>query len=692
MMAGPVLEFLGAMKLELGAAGDPDGNWRTGSDADGILWLALDKKDTGTNTISEDIIRELGAHIAAAEKDVPKALVIRSAKQSGFAAGADITSFDTMSDEGTADLLKQGHDVLDRIEALTCPTICVVHGAALGAGFELALACDYRIAVDGATFAFPEVQLGLHPGLGGTFRLPALIDPTEAITMMLTGKTVHAKRAKSLGIVDVIAEERHVAAVVQAAANRKIDEHEQGLKARALGFEQARSLVARQMRSETEKKAPKEHYPAPYALIEIWEEHGGNRDDMQRGEIKSFAKLLKTDTSKNLRRVFFLRQQLKGAGRGDDGIAHVHVIGAGAMGAEIAAMAAIKGKRVTLSDVETDPLGRAVKQAAEICKDKHLSRTETRDALDRLMPDPQGYGIARADLIIEAAPEKMELKEKLYGGLKGKMKAGAIIASNTSSLSVNELITHAPAKTRFAGLHFFNPVSKIDLVEVVKGEATNAKTVNRLAAFCGAIGKLPAKVGDYPGFVVNRALTPYLMEAMVLMDEGVPKEVIDTAALRFGMPMGPVSLADQVGLDIGLHVAESLREKLDKPMADISQVLRDKVEAGDLGKKTGKGFYEWSDGTMHPDANMDNASEDITDRLILPMLNACVEVLRCKVAKNEDQVDGAMIFATGWAPFRGGPMHYARSRGIGDIVSRLKELEQAYGLRFIPDEGWQSLG
>jgi len=691
-MTEPVLEFLGDMKLELGAAGDPDANWRTGRNADDILWLALDKKDTGTNTISEDVIRELNAHIATAEKDMPKALVIRSAKQSGFAAGADIGSFDAMSDEGATDLLQQGHDVLDRIEALPCPTICVVHGAALGAGFELALACDYRIAVDGASFAFPEVQLGLHPGLGGTFRLPALIDPTEAMTMMLTGKTAYTKRAKSLGIVDVIVEERHVAAAVQAAADRKIDEHGQGLKARALGFEQARSLVARQMRSQTEKKAPKEHYPAPYALIDLWEEYGGNRDDMQRGEIESFAELIKTDTSKNLRRVFFLRQKLKDAARGDDDIDHVHVIGAGAMGTEIAAMAAIKGKRVTLGDVQTDPLGRGIKQAAQICLDKHLSRTETRDALDRLMPDPHGYGIAQADLIIEAAPEKIDLKEKIYAGLKGKMKKGAILASNTSSLSVDDLMSHAPAKTRFAGLHFFNPVSQIDLVEIVKGAGTNAKTMDCLAAFCGAIGKLPAKVGDYPGFVVNRALTPYLMEAMVLMDEGVPKEVIDTAALRFGMPMGPVTLADQVGLDIGLHVAESLRDNLDKPMAEISQTLCGKVEAGNLGKKSGKGFYDWSDGTPHPDADMDNAPEDLTDRLILPMLNACVEVLRCEVAKDDDQVDGAMIFATGWAPFRGGPMHYARSRGVDDIVSRLKELEQAYGPRFTPDEGWQSLG
>ncbi len=690
-MTGTVLKFLGETKLELGPVGERTGNWRTGRDAAGILWLVLDKQDTGTNTISEEVIRELDEYITAAEADLPKAVVIRSAKLSGFAAGADIASFDSMSEDGAADLLRQGHTVLDCIEKLKCPTICVVHGSALGAGFELALACDIRIATPGASFGFPEVQLGLHPGLGATFRLPALIDPMEAMTLMLTGKTAHTDRAKSLGIVDTVVEERHIAAAVQAAAEGKIEGHEQGLKARALGFEQARSLVARQMRSQTEKKAPKAHYPAPYALIDLWEEHGDDREAMQQAEIDSFAALLRTDTSKNLRRVFFLRQKLKDAGRGDDGIPHVHVIGAGAMGAEIAVMSAIRGKRVTLSDVDTEPLGKAIKQAVQICKDKHLTRIETRDALDRLMPDPKGYGIASADLILEAAPERMDLKEKIYAGLKGRMKKGAILASNTSSLSVDRLALPAPEKSSFAGLHFFNPVSQVDLVEVVRGADTDDDTASRLAAFCGSIGKLPARVGDYPGFVVNRALTPYLMEAMVLMDEGVPKEIIDTAALRFGMPMGPVTLADQVGLDIGLHVAESLRENLDKPMAEISDTLRSKVEAGDLGKKTGKGFYDWKDGTPHPDSD-DEGPDDLTDRLILPMLDACVEVLRLGIAQDEDQVDGAMIFATGWAPFRGGPMHYARSRGTGEIAARLRELQEKYGDRFAPDAGWEALG
>ncbi len=690
-MTGHVLEFLGETKRELGPVGTAEGHWRTGRDAAGVLWLVLDKRDTSTNTISEDVIRELDSHIAAAEAELPAAVVIRSAKDAGFAAGADIASFKAMTDDGAVDLLKQAHDVLDRIAALTCPTICIVHGAALGAGFELALACDYRIAVAGASFGFPEVQLGLHPGLGGTFRLPALIGATDAMTMMLTGKTAHTKRAKSQGIADVIVEERHVAAAVAAVVDGKVDKHAPSIASRAFGLDQARSLAARQMRKETEKKAPRQHYPAPHALIDLWEDHGDDPDAMQKAEIESFATLLKSDTSQNLRRVFFLRQKLKDAGRGDDDIAHVHVIGAGAMGTEIAAAAAIKGKIVTLGDVETAPLGRAIKKAAQICKDKHLTGIETRDALDRLMPDSKGYGLARADLVIEAATETQDLKEKIYKGLAGKLKKGAILATNTSSLSIDDLAAFAPTQGDFAGLHFFNPVSRIDLVEVIKGTATSDKTAQRLAAFCGEIGKLPVTVTNYPGFVVNRALVPYMLEAMVLMDEGVSKEVIDTAALRFGMPMGPVALADQVGLDVGLHVAESLSKSLDKPMPPISDDLRAWVNEGKLGKKSGAGFYDWSDGTPRPDADLDDAPADLTDRLILPMLNACVEILREGVVETEDQIDGAMIFATGWAPFRGGPMHYARARGINDVTEALKALERDHGPRFAPDEGWSSL-
>ncbi len=686
-----VLRHLGEMKLELGPVSPGKGNWQHGTDANGILWLALNKDGTGTNTISQDVIRDLSDLIEQAEADPPKALVIRSAKQGGFAAGADIGSFDAMSDGDAADLLGQGHAVLDRIAALSCPTICVVHGAALGAGFELALACDIRISVEGASFGFPEVKLGLHPGLGGTFRLPALIDPHEALTLMLTGKTAYTARAKSLGIADAVVEERHVAAVVNAAATGQIKERESGgVTAGVLLLKPARSLAAGKMRRETARQAPQQHYPAPYALIDIWEAHGDDAEAMQKAEITSFAALLKTETSQNLRRVFFLRQTLKDAAKGDDGVAHVHVVGAGAMGGGIAAWAALKGKTVTLGDISAEALAKAVAQAESICKASHLSGIETRDTLDRIMPDLKGYGIARADLVIEAAPEKPELKEQIYTDLGRRMKTGAVLATNTSSLQLKQLVGSVKHPRRFAGLHFFNPVARMELVEVVAHEATDAKVVQRLASFCRAIGKLPVKVTDYPGFLVNRALTPYLMEAMVLMSEGIDKEVIDAAAIRFGMPMGPVALADQVGLDICLRTAENLKDTLDKPMADISEALREKVEKGETGKKAGQGFYDWWNGAPHPDTD-DTGPEDMTDRLILPMLDACVECLRMGIAHDADQVDGAMIFATGFAPFRGGPMHYARTRGTKDICARLTGFAATYGARFEPDEGWSTL-
>lgn len=690
-MTGHTLKFLGETKLALGPAEHQQGHpWRAARDDNNTEWLILDCEGKSANTIDEAVLTGLADHLDRLSDDPPASVVLRSAKPGGFAAGADIGAFADM-EESAADLLRKGHDVLDRLEALDCPTICVVHGATLGAGFEIALACDWRIAVDGASFGFPEVQLGLHPGLGGTFRLPALIDPVEAMTLMLTGKTAHTAKAKKLGIADDVVPERHVQNAVQAATEGQFEREDRGLKANAFRLETARSLAARRMRSETQKKAPKEHFPAPYALIDLWEEHGDDRTAMQAAKIQSFANLLKTDTCRNLRRVFFLRQTLKDKAGDDDGIRHVHVIGAGAMGAGIAAWSALKGKSVTLEDVKLDPLGDAVKQAQAMCEDQHLSGIETRDALDRMMPDPKGYGREHADLIVEAVPEETDLKKTIYKSLKG-LKKDAILATNTSSLMLTGLAQHVSAKTRFAGLHFFNPVDKMMVVEVVRHDKTADKAVERLTAFCNAIGKLPVVVGDYPGFLVNRALTPYLLEAMVLMDEGVPKEVIDTAALRFGMPMGPVTLADQVGLDIGLHVARSLHDTLEKPMADISPRLVEMVEAGKTGKKAGEGFYDWSDGTPHPDANMDKAPADLTDRLILPMLDACVECLRKNIVASEDEIDAAMIFATGFAPFRGGPLRYARQRGIDDVTQTLRRLADTHGARFAPDDGWSRLG
>lgn len=688
-MTGPVMAYLGQDKLELGPAAGVAAKrgWRFARGSDGIAWLALDKAESDTNTVSEEVIRALADLLTPLEEDPPRALVLRSAKPAGFAAGADIDEIARLDADGATELLREAHGVLDRLEALSCPTIAVVHGAALGAGFELALACDRRIAIDGASFGFPEVQLGLHPGLGGTFRLTGLIEPTEAMTLMLTGKSAHTAKARDLGIADAVIEERHVVNAVAEMARQGAAPESRGLVAQAFRARPARSLAARQMRSRTEEKAPQRHYPAPHALIDLWEEHGTDRDAMQAAEIESFARLLGTETCANLIRVFGLRRSLKRSGDGESGIAHVHVIGAGAMGGDIAAWAALKGKTVTLEDVELAPIAAAIPEARRICEDEHLDAIETRDALDRLIPDPGGAGRRRADLVIEAVPEDRELKGTLYGELSD-MKSGAILATNTSSLRLSGLSGEVPDPARFAGLHFFNPVAKMNCVEVVRHDGADDTVLARLQAFCGEIDRLPVAVTDYPGFLVNRALTPYLMEALALLDGGIDKRRIDGAALAFGMPMGPVTLADQVGLDICLDVAESLRADLDKPFAEIPGWLSEKVEAGETGKKAGQGLYDWSNGAPSPGPQPDDA---LADRLLLPMLDACVECLRLGVAPDADTIDGAMIFATGFAPFRGGPLHYARARGVDEVVARLEELRDRHGDRFAPDDGWQRL-
>jgi 3-hydroxyacyl-CoA dehydrogenase/enoyl-CoA hydratase/3-hydroxybutyryl-CoA epimerase len=362
------------------------------------------------------------------------------------------------------------------------------------------------------------------------------------------------------------------------------------------------------------------------------------------------------------------------------------------MGGDIAAWCAWQGLLVTLADTNRNAIGGAVKRAAQLYgKIGRGDRRRLRDAIDRLTPDLRGDGAANADLIIEAVPENLELKRKIFAVVEAKMKPGAILATNTSSIPLEDLRQNLTHPQRFVGIHFFNPVSRMQLVEVVGHDATAPEARAEACAFLGRIDRLPAPVKSAPGFLVNRALTPYLLEALVMLDSGVKKEAIDKAARDFGMPMGPIELADEVGLDVCLHVAETLRGSV-PDMPEAPQWLRDKVAKGELGKKTGKGLYDWKDGRAvkaHDDAA---PPADAADRLVLPMLNACVTCLREGVVADEQVLDGAMIFATGFAPFRGGPMHYARARGIADVRAALARLAQQYGQRFAPDPGWDSLG
>ncbi|MBT2322907.1 enoyl-CoA hydratase/isomerase family protein [Variovorax paradoxus] len=665
----------------------------------GIVWLLLDKAGARANTFDEEFFDELGGALDELQKahgDGPRALVIRSVKAGGFATGADLRMLEQMTDAAAAEArLRSAHALIDRIDALPFTTIAVVHGQCLGGGLELALACDWRIARTDAMLGLPEVRVGLHPGLCGTARLTAQVAPTEAMPLMLKGKPITAEKARAIGLVDVVCEERHIAQAVRTAADGKLPHRSGGASKGALmSIAPARALLARQMEAETAKHVRREHYPAPFALIELWRRHADSRLAMLDAERESFLRLLGTPAARNLMRVFFLREHLKSLGREDTrAIRRVHVVGAGAMGADIAAWCALKGCTVTVEDTAKERLGALVKRAAALF-DTEAHGTERQRAQDRLIPDFKSRGVVQADLVIEAAPEKLEIKQAVYARVEPLMRADAILATNTSSIRLEPLAAGLARPERFVGLHFFNPVAKMELVEVVAHERCTSGVLAMARSFVAAIDRLPAPVRSAPGFLVNRALMPYLMEALVLLDEGQSAEAIDAAATDFGMPTGPIELADYVGLDICLDVAERLKAEVEQPLPDIPQWLRDKVARGELGKKTGHGLYEYEHGRVRKAAGSEGEGKDdggLQDRLILPLLNACVTCLRSGVVSDERVIDGAMVFATGFAPFRGGPLQHARAFGVRQVVERLRQLEREHGARFAPDPGWSEL-
>lgn len=669
-------------------------HWKTELRPDRVLVLSFDREGESVNTFGQDVLIELGALLERVVLEPPKALVLRSAKEKGFIAGADIREFQEFDRKGTiGDSIRRGQQIFQRIAELPFPTVAAIHGFCMGGGTEISLACRYRIASsDPSTkIGLPEVMLGIFPGWGGSARLPQLVGAPAAMDMMLTGRSLSASAARAIGLVDKVVDADQL---VEAAATLALRGIERPFKQRFLGWATntwaARQLIAPKMVKMTARKARREHYPAPYALIDTWRRSAGAgikaRLDAER---RAVVKLAATPTARNLTRVFFLQERLKGLGGKDHGIRHVHVVGAGVMGGDIAAWAAYKGFDVTLQDREQRFIDTAMGRAQELFAKRVKDERKRPEVAARLVSDLAGDGVAKADLLIEAIIEKPEAKRDLYTSVEPKMKADALLTTNTSSIPLTELREHIARPAQFAGLHYFNPVAMMPLVEIIHHDGMDPATEKRLAAFCKAIDKLPVPVAGTPGFLVNRLLFPYMLEAATAYSEGIPGPAIDKAATKFGMPMGPIELIDTVGLDVAAGVGAELAPFLGLP---IPAALAAPPEAGKRGKKDGQGLYTWENGKARkPEIPADyKAPDDLEDRLILPFLNEAVAALHEGVVADAELLDAGVIFGTGFAPFRGGPIQYIRDTGTDALLAKLAALQAKYGDRFAARPGWDN--
>ncbi|MBK7766819.1 MAG: enoyl-CoA hydratase/isomerase family protein, partial [Sulfuritalea sp.] len=521
-------------------------HWKLEREGDGLAWAILDTANSSTNTLGAAVMNELGLILDECEKSPPKGLIFKSAKEAGFIAGANIEEFVSAdTPEKARVLIQRGWDTYNRLAAVSYPTLALVRGHCMGGGTELALACRYRIAVDepGTKFALPEVMLGIVPGWGGMLRLPQLVGPAAALDMMLTGKNIDAKRAKKMGLADECVPPR----VMDNAARMLVLSGKPPREER-LPFMQKlmngplKGMVASGARKQVAKRARQEHYPAPYAIIDQWQNHGGNTLAVPADRPTSLDALVRHSTTRNLIRVFFLQDRLKGFGKDARDFAprHVHAVGAGVMGGDVAAWCVLRGMTVTLQDQNIERIAPAIGRAAKFFEKKLRDKKLARFALDRLIADPKGDGVRQADVIIEAIFENLEAKQALFADIEARAKPDAVLASNTSSLKLSDIAAKFKDPSRLVGIHFFNPVAMMPLVEVVASAATAPEVAQRAAAFVRRIDKLPLPVKDAPGFLVNAVLAPYMNEAMRCVDEGIAPETIDAAMVAFGMPMGPI--------------------------------------------------------------------------------------------------------------------------------------------------------
>ncbi|HRD74943.1 MAG TPA: 3-hydroxyacyl-CoA dehydrogenase NAD-binding domain-containing protein [Hyphomicrobiaceae bacterium] len=653
-------------------------DWRYAVDGEGIAWAVFDRAGESQNSLGrrplEELIQIVEAVEAGAKDKSIRGLVFISGKEKGFIVGADVREFEQFRTAAEVEeAIKPVLAMLDRIEALPVTVVAAIHGFCLGGGLELALACHYRIATrdDGTRVGFPEVKLGIFPGFNGTARSIRQAGPLAAMTSMLSGSMIRASAAKGMGLIDeLVPTPLNLRWAARKAIDRKRRSEAKGMLQSALRQWPLRGVLASRMRKEVAGKARPEHYPAPYRLIDLFDRHGGNLDAMKRAETSAFAPLMVSDTARNLRRVFHLMEAMKAEAPRDLGWrpTRVHVIGAGVMGADIAGWCVASGLVATLQDLSEEQIKKGIEAQKKTLERKFRTRPEREAARARLIADPKGEGIERADVIIEAIVEKLEVKQSLFRGLEGRLKPGAVLATNTSSIMIEDIAAGLANPARLIGIHFFNPVAQLPLVEVIRGAGSAESELRKGCAFVTAIDKLPLIVKSCPGFLVNRVLAPYMLGAMQRLEQGESKEKLDEAARIFGMPMGPIELADSVGLDVCAHVGRIL--KLAPPGESTLDRL---VAAKKLGKKSGEGFYVWKDGKPAKGEVKAETAElgRLGHELVAPLVAECERCRDEGIVASADMVDAGVIFGTGFAPFRGGPLTYAAARKLAPAETRV---------------------
>ena len=673
---------------------------------EGIILLKFDRPDSPANIFDLETLTELESHVddLARPELGTRGLIITSAKKSIFVAGADLHAIRKMNVEEVKNFIQRGQDVFSKLAALTFPTVAAVHGAALGGGYEVCLACDWRVASsdDATKLGLPETKLGIIPAWGGCTRLPRLLSVPKALDLILGAEVLQSKHALRAGMVDEVVPREHLV----PAARRWLDrgKHPHDLARSPAVNAVVDAVIAPGARHQVHRKTHG-NFPAVEKALDVilkgsssWDEN----DALER-EREAAVELISSDTTRQLLNLFFLQEKARkfsvpNAPAEVKPVKRAAVIGAGIMGSGIAQWLSSRGVPVILRDVDADRvaagMGKITGLYASGVRSRVFTEREVRAGMDRISPAPTEVPLQSVDLVIEAAVEKMDVKKMLFQKLDGQVREDAILATNTSALSISELASVTRHPGRVIGLHFFNPVHKMQLVEVVMGRDTLPEVAQRTVQFAQRMGKLPVLVKDSPGFLVNRILLPYMIEAAALFWQGASVSDIDSAMVNFGMPMGPLRLTDEVGVDIAFDVAATLAAAFPGRM-HVPDVLPALIGAEMLGRKVGKGFYKYSKGSnaslnkqvvkLRP-PRMPNPPErdEIEQRLVLLMVNEAARCLEEGIVATAGEIDLAMVMGTGFAPFRGGPLRYADSIALSRAADEMTQLAASAGPHYEP--------